>query len=277
MPYREPPKDVGLKVIKTAVEGVLTVMRAAEKDGGVKRVVLTSSIAAVRDFAPEKRLPPGTPYTEEHWSDIEYQEKIARYKVSKTLQEKAAWEFVKNMPVDRKFELVALCPSLLVGKSLYKGQTNTSIEMMHAWFTGKVPPFHSKFSWVAIADVARAHLLAIKIKEAAGHRFILNQASMWVDDMVRMFNREFGPQGYTISLSTPPYAMVWLASFFMDQINGMLRLMNNDYTVSTEKAQRILGIKFTPIEPVMLQVIYQSIEVGRIPDPRRGPKMNAKL
>lgn len=130
MPYREPPKDVGLKVIKTAVEGVLSVMRAAEKAGTVKRFVLTSSIAAIRDFAPEKRLPAGTPYTEEHWSDIEYQEKIARYKVSKTLQEKAAWEFVKNMSPERKFELVALNPSLLVGKSLCKNQTNTSIMML---------------------------------------------------------------------------------------------------------------------------------------------------
>lgn len=175
MPYREPPKDVGLKVIKTAVEGVLSVLRAAEKDGRVKRVVLTSSIAAVRDFAPEKRLPAGTPYTEEHWSDIEYQEKIARYKVSKTLQEKAAWEYVKNMDPAKKFELVALNPSLLIGKSLVKSQTNTSIEMLQAWFTGKVPPFHSKFSWVAVTDAARAHLLAIKVPEAAGHRFILNE------------------------------------------------------------------------------------------------------
>jgi hypothetical protein len=100
---------------------------------------------------------------------------------------------------------------------------------------------------------------------------------MWVDDMVRMFNREFEPQGYTASLNTPPFALVWFASFFMDQINGMLRLMNNDYCVSTEKAERILGIKFTPVEPIMLQVIYQSIELGRIPDPRKGAKKNAKL
>ena len=59
-------------MIKTAVEGVLSVMRAAEKAGTVKRVVLTSSIAAVRDFPPEKRLAPGKPYTEEYWSDIKY-------------------------------------------------------------------------------------------------------------------------------------------------------------------------------------------------------------
>jgi dihydroflavonol-4-reductase len=174
VPYREPPKDVGLKVIKTAVEGVLSVLRAAEKDGNVKRVVLTSSIAAVRDFAPEKRLPPGTPYTEECWSDIEYQEKIARYKVSKTLQEKAAWEYVKNMAPEKKIELVVLNPSLLVGKSLVKNQTNTAIEMLQAWFLNRVPAFHSKFSWVSASDVARAHLLAVKVKEAAGHRFILN-------------------------------------------------------------------------------------------------------
>ena len=71
VPYKEPNKEESEKIVKTAVEGALSVLRAAAKFG-VKRVVMTSSIAAVRDLFPKDRLPTGTPYNEEHWSDIEF-------------------------------------------------------------------------------------------------------------------------------------------------------------------------------------------------------------
>jgi nucleoside-diphosphate-sugar epimerase len=84
VPYKEPSKEDSEKVVKTAVEGALSVLRAAAKFG-VKRVVLTSSIAAVRDLFPKDRLPAGQAYDESHWSDIEFQKTQAIYKVSKTL------------------------------------------------------------------------------------------------------------------------------------------------------------------------------------------------
>jgi dihydroflavonol-4-reductase len=71
VPYKEPSKEEAPRVIKTAVDGALSVLRAAAKHG-VKRVVMTSSVAAVRDRFPKDRLPVGQVYTEEHWSDIEF-------------------------------------------------------------------------------------------------------------------------------------------------------------------------------------------------------------
>jgi nucleoside-diphosphate-sugar epimerase len=68
--YKE-PTDGGVACIKTAVEGALITLRASSK-AGVKRVVLTSSIAAVRDVFPKDKLPDGVPYTEENWSDVEF-------------------------------------------------------------------------------------------------------------------------------------------------------------------------------------------------------------
>ena len=68
--YKE-PTDGGKACIKTAVEGALITLRASTK-AGVKRVVLTSSIACIRDVFKKDRLPDGVPYTEEHWSDIEF-------------------------------------------------------------------------------------------------------------------------------------------------------------------------------------------------------------
>lgn len=151
--------------IRTAVEGALITLRASVK-AGVKRVVLTSSIAAIRDVFPKDRLPAGVPYTEENWSDIEFQKTQAMYKVSKTLQEKAAWDFVNKLEGPNKLELVTLCPSLLMGPVLH-GKEFVSGQMLCDFFLNIVPPVRSKFSWVDVRDVSKAHLLAVKVPEAA--------------------------------------------------------------------------------------------------------------
>jgi hypothetical protein len=59
-------------------------------------------------------------------------------------------------------------------------------------------------------------------------------------------------------------------------VSRLLNILNNDYVVSTEKVERILGLKFTRVEPVMLEYLYQAIELGRIPDVRKTKK-RAKL
>lgn len=160
------------------LEGALSVLRAAHKYG-VKRVVMTSSIAAVRDKFPKDRNPDGVPYTEESWSDVKFQKKSALYKMGKTMQERAAWDYVNSLPEKERFEFVTLCPTLLVGKFLYRGQTNTAHEIIRDFFLGVIPPIQSKLSWVCVEDVARAHLQALKVPEAANQRFILNGLSIF--------------------------------------------------------------------------------------------------
>jgi nucleoside-diphosphate-sugar epimerase len=65
--------------------------------------------------------------------------------------------------------------------------------MIQDFFLKNVPPVNSKFSWVCVTDVARAHLLALKVPEAGNQRFILNGWTTWVPKMIDMFNEEFGP------------------------------------------------------------------------------------
>jgi hypothetical protein len=72
----------------------------------------------------------------------------------------------------------------------------------------------------------------------------------------------------------PPYALLWVASFFVRDVRFLLNIINNDYKVSTEKARTILKMEFTPVLPMMIQYLYQAIEFGRIPDVR---KRKAKL
>ena len=105
----EEPKDENV-LIKPAVEGTLAVMKAAILNK-VKRVVITSSIVSIFKTGVEGQ----THFTENDWTDI----KIAQpYDKSKTLAEKAAWDFVSNLPEDEKIELAIINPGLVVGPNL---------------------------------------------------------------------------------------------------------------------------------------------------------------
>ncbi len=101
----KPPTDEN-ECIKPAVEGTLAVLRAAAKHK-VKRVVITSSALTITMKKTEnmKEL-----YNEDDWADMEV---LGPYEKSKTLAERAAWDFVKDLPEDQKFELVTVIPGLV--------------------------------------------------------------------------------------------------------------------------------------------------------------------
>lgn len=197
------------------------------------------------------------------------------YKVSKTLQEKAAWDFVKQLEEPNKIELVTLCPSLLMGPTL-NAKEFVSGQMLCDFFLNKVPPVRSKFSYVDVRDVSKAHVLAIKVPEAANQRFILNGLTLWVPEKIDIFNKEFSKQGYTASKRPPPYVVLYVASFFVKNVSRLLNILGNDYTVSSEKAKKILGLEFSPVDKAMIEYLYQAIELGHIKDPRK-PMRQAKL
>ena len=94
-------------MIRPAVDGTLAVMKGCRL-AKVKRCVITSSTAAIRTDKKDY-------FTSEDWSDIE---KCLPYHKSKTLAEMAAWNYHKNLPIEEKFELVTMCPSLCIGPNL---------------------------------------------------------------------------------------------------------------------------------------------------------------
>ena len=101
--------------IKPAREGTLRVLKSAQK-AKVKKVILTSSIVAMMGKVLDSDEDTGT-IDSESWTD-ENSSNINTYMKSKTLAEKAAWEFVKNIPESEKIELVAICPGVVMGPTL---------------------------------------------------------------------------------------------------------------------------------------------------------------
>ena len=104
------------ELIKPAVEGTLAAMKAC-RASKVKRIVITSSCAAVY-LCEDIDRPDEDIFTEENWTDVASPGGSQPYTKSKTLAEKAAWDYLKELPEDEKFEVVTINPSLVVGPSI---------------------------------------------------------------------------------------------------------------------------------------------------------------
>ena len=98
------------------------------------------------------------------------------------MAERAAWKYIEELPQGEKFELVTICPSLVVGKPLH-ARAFTSGEIFEKIFKGEFPVMRIKFPFVHVEDVSRGHLQAIKVPEAAGHRFVLSEKTYWMREV----------------------------------------------------------------------------------------------
>lgn len=138
-------------IIKPAVEGTRAIMKAAAESGSVKRVVLTSSTAAINagGFVPMEGL-----FSEDTWPDLD---KVgAPYVKSKTLAERAAWDYVKDLPTvnGRKLELAVINPGYVVGPVLC-GEFATAMEIPKRLLEHKMPAVpRLDYVLVDVRDVA---------------------------------------------------------------------------------------------------------------------------
>jgi len=156
------PKDPD-EVIAPAREGTLRVLRAA-RDAGARRVVLTSSFAAV-GYTPK----PGADYTEADWTDPDTPG-LHPYPRSKTIAERAAWDFIADK--DAGIELAAVNPTLILGPTL-TAQARSSLQLIKAMLDGKMAVLpRQRFGVADVRDVADLHIKAMTTPEAAGKRFL---------------------------------------------------------------------------------------------------------
>ena len=141
-------------LVKPAVEGTMAVMKACQ-GAGVKRCVVTSSCASIA-YCAEANRP--ELFNESHWTDVDRPEGINPYFKSKTLAEKAAWDFQKTLPAAEKFEIVTICPGFVMGPPLKK-ESSISIDFTKNLMEGKKTEISSDhMMFVDVRNVAEAHL-----------------------------------------------------------------------------------------------------------------------
>jgi nucleoside-diphosphate-sugar epimerase len=152
------------ELIVPAREGTLRVLRAA-REAGVRRVVLTSSFAAV-GYSPK----PVRDYTEDDWTDPDTPG-LPPYPRSKAIAERAAWDYIGQHPGD--IELVALNPTFIIGPALVTA-LRSSLVAIKAIAEGTMPALpRQRFGVADVRDVADAHLKAAATPDAVGKRYLL--------------------------------------------------------------------------------------------------------
>jgi len=239
--------------VKPAVAGVKRAFKYAKKHN-LKKVVLTSSVAAIFDTLEEK-----TDYDETDWSDPE-NPSISHYAKSKTLAEKAAWDFVDNE--DNPFELAVINPALVIGPSLSGdlGESNKAIAMVT---TGKMPvAVPLQFGYVDVRDVAAAHLLAMQNSNSNGERFALAEKDLWYKDVAKVLRDNGFDKAPTFNVP------VWLAKIlanFSKELKVTLPYLGRVRSVkNTSKAKDILGWNPRPAEESIIDIAEQIKEMGLI-------------
>ena len=240
-------------LIIPARDGTIRVLTAA-KAAGAKRVVLTSSIAAV---TRDSTKPKSHVYSEADWTVVEEAEP---YSKSKTLAERDAWGFAK----DQAMELATILPGPVLGPVLSKDCSASGDLVSQIMQRGvpMVPPIG--ISAVDVRDVAAAHVAALTLPEADGERFIAVGKNVWMKDIANILAKEYGPQGWNIPTRALPLWAAKLGANFHPRLKQAKPFLGKASTFDTSKLQNVLGVKPRGIEETVLAMAESMVRLGLV-------------
>jgi dihydroflavonol-4-reductase len=249
------PKDEN-ELIRPAVEGTLRALRAA-KSAGVKRVILTSSVAAIYGC----ELPAGkTEYDETMWTDVTHPIGRGAYTKSKTLAEKAAWDFVKDQAPE--IALTTINPVLVLGAPLDRN-FGSSISLVERILKGKDPMLpDTRFSIVDVRDVAQMHVAAIS-NDATKNERLLAASATYSFVGIAKYLKSFYPMSKAKTAQAPS-ALIKVLSLFDGDIKTILPMLGKPMLISGAKATKILGINFIPAEVAIRESAEYLVKNGFI-------------
>jgi dihydroflavonol-4-reductase len=216
-------------VIIPARDGTLRVLRAAAASG-VKRVVLTSSIAAITEGHGKT----DKVFDEYDWSNLEG--KITPYPKSKTIAEKAAWDFINRQDSTNPMELAVINPSFVMGPLLDGKHFGTSAETIRKIMAGEYPgTARITFNIVDVRDVAAAHVIAMTSPQAAGKRFLCATDTLWFREICQILHQQFASRGYKTSTLQMPDIFVRVFAIFDKSARGILDDLGREIKISNQR------------------------------------------
>ncbi len=250
-PFITSVKDPQKDLIDPAVLGTQNVLESANKTPSVKRVVLTSSCAAIYTDAIDCLNAPNGCLTEEVWnttSSLNYQP----YSYSKTLAEKKAWEIAKKQS---EWDLVTINPSFVMGPMLNaKGTTSESFNILKQIGDGAMKAGVPKMGigLVDVRDVANAHVLAGYTPTAQG-RYITSAHNTNFLEMALSLQSKFGDK-FPIAKKALPKWLLMLVGPLANKLFTRQFIRNNvniEWKADNSKIKKDLKIKFLPLKTSM--------------------------
>lgn len=255
----EPQRDL----VDPALVGTRNVLTTAASTPAVRRVVVTSSCAAIYGDNVDVARAPNQTLTEAQWnqtSRLDHQP----YFYSKTVAERAAWEIADAQD---QWRLVTINPSLVVGPGVAAAHTSESFRVIKQLADGTMktgaPPL--EIGMVDVRDVAEAHLRAGFLPDAEG-RHITSADTMSFVQLGRALSARMGPD-WPFPTSELPKWLVWLIGPFASKTVTRAfveKNMGHPWRADNSKARKALGVTFHDVADAAAEMVRQMADSGQI-------------
>jgi len=247
------PKDPD-ELIVPARDGALRVIRAA-LDAGAGRIVMTSSVAAVRGGGPPIE---GGAYTDRDWTDAD-DTSLTPYTRSKTIAERAAWKLVDDAGARERLAVVN--PGAIIGPAL-SDDVSYSLQLIERLLNGMPAVPRLGFSFVDVRDVADLHVRAIEQPQAGGGRYIATDRFMWTAEVGQVLKDRLGDRARKVPTRTAPNLMVRAMGLFDPGIRTIVGELGQHPEYSSARAREELGWTPRSLEDSIAETGESLIELG---------------
>lgn len=242
------------ELIVPARDGALRALRAA-KAAGIRRFVMTSSMAAVAYGHGGAK----TRFTEADWTNIASPDAYA-YVKSKTIAERAARDWVAAEGGDMEFCTVN--PVLVLGP-LQSADFSTSLEAIKKMLEGSLPGLpRFGFGVVDVRDVADMHVRCLTAPDMAGERFLCSGPFLWMREIAEILRAGLGDQARKVPRRSLPDWLVRVSAWFDPVVRQVIGELGHERDADTGHALAKLGWKARPVEETILDTARDMIRLG---------------
>lgn len=250
------PKDPD-DLIVPAREGTLNVLMAATT-AGVKRVIITSSMAAVA-YGIDGTM--AEPMNENRWTDPDHHD-TTPYTLSKYFAERVAWDYVEQNPGAP--ELVTVNPAAVLGPLLTDNPSD-SLLIVSKMLKGEFPGLPKiGFELVDVRDVAVLHLLAMEKSAAAGQRFLATGGFRTMAEIAAALGKDFPQYAKKLPGISLPDWLLRIAALFDKDTRGVLNELGKERRITSAKAKEMLGWLPRPPDEAIHATAGDMIRLGLV-------------
>ena len=260
-PFIMDSKDPQKEVIDPALKGTQNILKTANKIESVKRVVLTSSVAAIYGNGIDGQSVEGGMFNESMWNTTSTSTD-GEYSYSKTVAEKEAWKICEEQ---KRWDLVVINPGFVLGPSLNPNAMFESKKFMLQMGNGDLKSGAPDITMgmVDVRDVSKAHVIA-GFSESAKGRYILSAKTHTLLETGVFIKEKFGDK-YPVPTRNAPKFLIWiLAPFLGIKRNFVSKNIGYKIDFDNSKSIKELGINYSPVKKAVVDFFQQFVDDGLV-------------